>query len=55
MTTFATDADLRAIEAEKPLADQGLARSIYEYLTRARAAHMRSLPTTMPTRQPAMA
>ncbi len=39
MTSFATSADLRAIEAEMPWADRGEARSIYEYLTRAKAKH----------------
>jgi fatty-acyl-CoA synthase len=39
MTNFATLADLKAIEAEKPWADRGQARSMYEYLTRAKAAH----------------
>jgi fatty-acyl-CoA synthase len=39
MTTFATAADLKAIEAEKPWADRGQARSMYEYLSRAKAAH----------------
>lgn len=39
MTTFATSADLRAIEAEMPWADRGQARSMYEYLTRAKSAH----------------
>lgn len=39
MTTFATAADLKAIEAEKPWAERGQARSMYEYLGRAKAAH----------------
>ncbi len=39
MTTFATAADLKAIEAEKPWAERGQARSMYEYLSRAKAAH----------------
>jgi fatty-acyl-CoA synthase len=39
MTTFATAADLKAIEAEMPWADRGQARSMYEYLTRAKASH----------------
>jgi fatty-acyl-CoA synthase len=39
MTTFATAADLKAIEAEKPWTDRGQARSMYEYLSRAKAAH----------------
>ena len=39
MTTFATLADLKAIEAEKPWADRGQARSMYDYLSRAKAAH----------------
>jgi fatty-acyl-CoA synthase len=36
MPTFATAADLKAIEAEKPWADRGQARSMYDYLTRAK-------------------
>jgi fatty-acyl-CoA synthase len=39
MTTFATLADLKAIEAEKPWADRDQARSMYEYLSQAKAAH----------------
>jgi fatty-acyl-CoA synthase len=39
MTTFATAADLRAIEAEMPWTDRNQARSIHDYLTRAKAAH----------------
>jgi fatty-acyl-CoA synthase len=39
MTTFATAADLKAIEAEMPWADRGQARSMYEYLTQAKTAH----------------
>lgn len=39
MTTFATAADTKAIEAEMPWADRGQARSMYEYLSRARTAH----------------
>ena len=39
MTTFATAADLKAIEAEMPWADRGQARSMYEFLTRTRTAH----------------
>ena len=39
MTNFATAADLKAIEAEMPWADRGQARSMYEYLTRAKASH----------------
>jgi fatty-acyl-CoA synthase len=39
MTTFATAADLKAIEAEMPWADRGQARSMYEYLSRAKSAH----------------
>ncbi|MES2541738.1 MAG: AMP-binding protein, partial [Pseudomonadota bacterium] len=39
MTTFATAADLKAIEAEKPWAERGEARSMYEYVSRAKAAH----------------
>ncbi|MFO1201722.1 MAG: acyl-CoA synthetase [Tabrizicola sp.] len=39
MTIFATAADLKAIEAEKPWADRGQARSMYEFLTRAKSAH----------------
>jgi fatty-acyl-CoA synthase len=39
MTEFATLADIRAIEAEKPWAERGQARSMYEYLTRAKEAY----------------
>jgi fatty-acyl-CoA synthase len=39
MQTFATLADLKAIEAEMPWADRGQARSMYEYLSRAKADH----------------
>lgn len=39
MTTFATAADTKAIEDEMPWADRGQARSMYEYLSRARTAH----------------
>jgi len=39
MTNFATAADLKAIEAEKPWADRGQARSMYDYLTRVKLAH----------------
>jgi fatty-acyl-CoA synthase len=39
MTRFATLADIRAIEAEADWADRGQARSMYEYLSRAKAAH----------------
>ena len=39
MTTFATAADLKAIEAEMPWTDRGQARSMYEYLTRAKSQH----------------
>lgn len=39
MTTFATAADLKAIEAEMPWADRGQARSMYDYLTRAKTTH----------------
>jgi fatty-acyl-CoA synthase len=39
MTTFATAADLRAIEAEMPWADREPARSIHEYLTQAKTNH----------------
>jgi fatty-acyl-CoA synthase len=39
MTTFATLADLKAIEAEKPWADRDQAKSMYDYLGRAKAAH----------------
>lgn len=39
MTSFANNADLRAIEAEMPWADRGEARSIYDYLTRAKTKH----------------
>jgi fatty-acyl-CoA synthase len=39
MTKFATVADIRAIEAEASWADRDRARSIYDYLSRAKAAH----------------
>ena len=39
MTTFATAADLKTIEAEMPWADRGLARSMYDFLTRTKTAH----------------
>lgn len=39
MTTFANLADLKAIEAEMPWADRDLARSMYQFLGRAKAAH----------------
>ena len=39
MTTFAKLADLKAIEAEMPWTDRGQARSMYDYLGRAKAAH----------------
>ncbi len=39
MSTFATAADLKAIEDEMPWADRGQARSIHDYLTRAKANH----------------
>jgi len=39
MTTFATAADLKAIEAEMPWAARGQARSMYDFLTRAKTAH----------------
>ena len=39
MTTFATAADLRAIDAEMPWSDRDQARTIHEYLTRAKTAH----------------
>ncbi|MCU0828347.1 MAG: acyl-CoA synthetase [Tabrizicola sp.] len=39
MTNFATVADVRAIEAEAPWADRERARSMYDYLSRAKAAH----------------
>jgi fatty-acyl-CoA synthase len=39
MQTFATLADVKAIEAEMPWADRGQARSMYDYLSRARADH----------------
>ena len=39
MTNFASLADLKAIEAEKPWADRGQARSMYEDLSRAKEAH----------------
>jgi len=39
MSTFATAADLKAIEAEMPWENRGQARSIHDYLTRAKANH----------------
>lgn len=39
MTRFATLADIRAIEAEADWADRGQARSMYEFLSRAKEAH----------------
>ncbi|AZL60103.1 acyl-CoA synthetase [Tabrizicola piscis] len=39
MNAFANLADLKAIEAEMPLAERGLPRSMYEALTRTKAAH----------------
>ncbi|MBA3910860.1 MAG: acyl-CoA synthetase [Rhodobacter sp.] len=39
MNAFATLADVRAIEAEAPWAERGQARSMYEFLTRAKTAH----------------
>jgi fatty-acyl-CoA synthase len=39
MNAFAKLADIKAIEAEMPWADRGLARSMYEFLIRARDAH----------------
>ena len=39
MTTFATSADLRKIETEMSWAERGQARSIHDYLTRARSSH----------------
>lgn len=39
MPTFSTLADLKAIEAEMPWAERGQARSMYEYLSRAKADH----------------
>lgn len=39
MTSFATVADQRAIEAEAPWAERGQARSMYEYLTQAKDRH----------------
>jgi len=39
MNAFANLADLKAIEAEMPLADRGLPRSMYEALSRTKAAH----------------
>ncbi len=38
MTTFANLADLKAIEAEMPWAERGQPRSMYEYLSRAKAS-----------------
>lgn len=39
MTTFANLADLKAIEAQTPWADRDVARSMYDYLGKAKAAH----------------
>ncbi len=39
MTSFASLADIKAIEAETPWANRGQARSMYEYLTRAKTGH----------------
>ncbi|WP_135449256.1 acyl-CoA synthetase [Tabrizicola caldifontis] len=39
MTRFATPADVKAIEAEAAWEDRGQARSMYEFLSRARDAH----------------
>ena len=39
MTDFATLADSKAIEAEAAWADRDIARSMHDYLTRAKAAH----------------
>jgi fatty-acyl-CoA synthase len=39
MINFGTLADIRAIEAEKPWADRGQARSMYEFMSRAKSAH----------------
>jgi fatty-acyl-CoA synthase len=39
MTTFANLADVRAIEAEADWAERGHARSMYEFLSRAKEAH----------------
>ena len=39
MNAFTSLADLKAIEAEMPLADRGLPRSMYEALGRTKAAH----------------
>ncbi len=39
MNAFANLADLKAIEAEMPWVDRDLARSMYEFVTRARDAH----------------
>ena len=39
MSTFANAADLKAIEAEMPWAERDQARSMYDYLTRAKTAH----------------
>lgn len=39
MNAFATLADIKAIEAEAPWAERGQARSMYEFLTRAKTAH----------------
>ena len=39
MNAFANLADLKAIEAELPWAERDEARSMYEFLTRAKDAH----------------
>jgi fatty-acyl-CoA synthase len=39
MSGFASLADMRAIEAEMPWSERNVARTIYEFLTRAKAAH----------------
>ncbi len=39
MGSFASLADVKAIEAEAAWADRGVARSMYEFLSRAKAAH----------------
>ncbi len=39
MTAFVSVADIRALEAEGPWADGGHARSMYDFITRTKAAH----------------
>ena len=39
MGSFASLADIKAIEAESPWADRNIAHSIHDFLSRTRAAH----------------